>query len=250
MQFGPADIEAFVIAFARVGAMMMLIPGLGERAIPSRHRLIISLAVTLIAYPGVREALGAKAGGFAIARMLGELGIGLAIGMCARLVMAAMETAGSLTSQSVGLSFAQMYDPSQGQQGEVIVTFLRMLGIALIFAGDLHHVAIAGIVGSYQAMPVGSVVATGDMLTLFVRLVGEVFRTGLALAAPFVAFGFIFNVGVGLASKMAPQIQLFYITMPLSIMLGLGAIVLAAPLLATRFSEFARGMFLTLLAGH
>lgn len=241
-------IESLLIAFARVGALVMLLPALGERSLPARQRLLLALSLCLIVAPQLRQGLNAAPGQL-VQQMIGETLIGLALGVCGRMVLSAMETAGSLIAQNVGLSFAQAVDPGAGGQGEVLATFLRMCGVALIFATDLHHVLIAGIVGSYTHLPAGSALPSGDMAELLLRLLSEAFRTGVAIAAPFIVFAFIFNLGLGLAARLTPQLQLFFIAMPVSVMLGVVALALALPGASERFLGFALNAFTMLLPG-
>lgn len=248
----PAELQAWtegmLIALARVGALVMLLPALGERTLPARQRLALALTLCLIVVPQVRLAVQA-APGQVLQRMISEVLIGLALGTCGRLVIAAMETAGSLIAQNVGLSFAQAVDPGMGGQGEVLATFLRMSGVALIFASDLHHVLIAGIVGSYVHLPVGSTLPTGDLAELLLRVLSASFATGVAIAAPFIVFGFVFNMGLGLAARLTPQLQLFFIAMPVSVVLGVAGLALAMPGAGERFLAFAQASFTQLLPG-
>ena len=233
----PGFAEAFMLAFARVGAMTMLLPGIGERAIPMRQRLIVALGLTLMVLPMLREA---NATAPILPRLISEVLAGLAFGLAGRLTMAALDVAGTLIAQSVGLSFAQVMDPANGQQGEAISTFLRMFGVCLIFAADLHHMAIGGIFASYEAIPVGQGIAAGDMAMLALRLVRQLFEAGVLIAAPFIAFSFIFNAGLGIAARLTPQLQLFYLSMPAAILLGLTAFSASTGAMGTTFLTLMR----------
>lgn len=240
-----AQVASFMLAFARVGAMVMLLPGIGERTLPARARIVLGLGLSLAASG---ETAGFTPEG-ALRILPAEIIIGIAIGLSARLVVTAMEVAGAMASQSIGLSFAQAVDPAQGQQSEILAGLFRMWGVMLIFAADLHHLAIAGIIGSYGAIPAGGAVAAGDLAELYISLLSETFRAGLGLAAPFIVFGLLFNVALGLATRMAPQIQLFFLVLPVSIVLGVAAIALAMPGLAARFTAFAGATLMKLLGG-
>ena len=242
----PGFSEAFLIAFARVGALMLALPGLGERTLPARPRLLLALFVTLLVLPGVRDSLtGARAPALGI--VLQEVLLGLAIGTCGRMTVAALEMAGSFIATTIGLSFAQALDPAQGQQAEIVARFLRMFGVVLIFAGDLHHQALAGIVHSYQTLPVGAVLPVGDFAELFITISSGAIRAALGIAAPLLVFGFVFNAGLGLCARLAPQIQIFFLAMPVSVVLGLAALALLIGAMGLRFQEFAREIFTLIL---
>ncbi|HRJ70055.1 MAG TPA: flagellar biosynthetic protein FliR [Beijerinckiaceae bacterium] len=211
----PGFAEAFMLAFARIGTMIMLLPGLGERAIPARMRLAVAVLLTLLLQPGLGRPEVAP-----LAGLLSEMAIGAVLGLSARLVLAAAETAGSFAAQGVGLSFAQVVDPTQGQQGDALAAFFRMTGVLIVFATDLHHLAIAGIAGSYQALPPGAPVHIADGLTAFLSTLARAFAAAVMLAAPFLVFGLVFNLGTGLLGRLAPQIQVFFLAVPLSVALG------------------------------
>ena len=242
----PGLSEALLIAFARVGALMMALPAFGERTLPMRLRLLLALFVALMVVPEVSASL-ATSRADRVGLALQEVLLGLAIGTCGRITVTALEMAGSFIATTIGLSFAQALDPAQGQQTEIIARFLRMFGVALIFAADLHHYALTGIVGSYQHLPVGSVLPAGDLSELFITISSGALRAALGIAAPFLVFGFVFNAGLGLCARLAPQIQIFFLAMPASVVLGLAAMALVVGAMGVRFEEFARSVFLMIL---
>ncbi|MCA3628995.1 MAG: flagellar biosynthetic protein FliR, partial [Methylobacterium sp.] len=132
------------------------------------------------------------------------------------------QTAGVLISQQIGLSFTMSIDPTGGDLGQAaaIGTFLSLLGISLIFASNLHHVAIYGIIDSYQTLQPGTMPASGDAAQLALTVANSAFTTAVQISAPFLVFGLVFNVGLGILSRMMPQLQIFFLAMPAMILLG------------------------------
>jgi len=143
------------------------------------------------------------------------------LGMTARLTIAALQVTGSVVAQQLGLGFVTAVDPTQGQQGVILGNFLTILGIALLFATNLHHLVIAALDDSYTLFVPGEVPLTGDMAALMTRTLAGAFRVGVQLSAPFLVFGLLFNLGLGLLSRLMPQMQVFFVGMPLSILAGL-----------------------------
>ena len=143
----PALAAAFMLVFARVGAMVMLLPGFGESNIPVRVKLSIALLLTLIILPLHRAAYHVDMTSMAslMVLMLHEIVIGVVLGATARVTLSALQVAGSVIAQQLGLGFVTAVDPTQGQQGLLIGNFLTILGIALLFATDTHHLVISGI---------------------------------------------------------------------------------------------------------
>jgi flagellar biosynthetic protein FliR len=154
--------------------------------------------------------------------MLGqEVFIGAVLGLTARLTIAALQVAGFVIAQQLGLGFVTAIDPTQGQQGVLVANFLTILGITLVFATDLHHLAIAALNDSYALFRPGELPMLGDVAALTTQTVATAFRIGIQLAAPFLVFGLLFNLGLGVLSRLMPQMQVFFVGLPLSILLGL-----------------------------
>lgn len=238
----PGFAEAFMLAFARIGTLFMLLPGVGERAIPARMRLAVALITTLLLLPTLDRPVGPP-----LALLFSEAALGGMLGLTARLVLMAAETAGSFAAQGIGLSFAQTVDPAQGQQSDALAAFFRMTGVLVVLSMDLHHLAIAGIAGSFRMLPPGFLASPPDALTLYVKALGLAFATALLLAAPFLVFGLVFNLGMGLIGRMAPQIQVFFLTMPVSVALGILMLGGGLPLFAEQLHAFAAGLLALLL---
>ena len=220
ISFLPALAAAFMLVFARVGTMVMLLPGLGESGMPTRVRLTIALILTAILLPLHRAAypIDLRALGPVLIMLFEEIIIGAVLGLTARLAISALQVAGFVVAQQLGLGFVTAVDPTQNQQGVLVGNFLAMLGVTLIFATDLHHLVIAALNDSYQLFQPGELPVVGDMAQLVIRTVATAFKIGIQLSAPFLVFGLLFNLGLGVLSRLMPQMQVF---MPLTITLGL-----------------------------
>src|SRR5262249_31282809 len=134
--------------------------------------------------------------------------------------ISALQVAGSVIAQQLGLGFVTAVDPTMGQQGVIIGNFLTVLGVALIFATDLHHLVIAALNDSYTLFQPGDIPLLGDVAELTTRTVAAAFRIGIQLSAPFLVFALLFNVGLGILSRLMPQMQVFFVGLPLSILIG------------------------------
>jgi|SRR5882724_7284322 flagellar biosynthetic protein FliR len=240
----PALAAAFMLAFARIGAMVMLMPGLGEANIPVRIKLSIALLLTLIMLPLHRQAYHVDMQSLTglLVMMLQEIFIGIVLGATARVTLGALQVAGSVIAQQMGLGFVTSVDPTQGQQGLLIGNFLTMLGITLLFATDSHHLVIAALNDSYAIFAPGETMASGDVAALATRAFAAAFKIGLQLSAPFLVFGLVFNIGLGVLARLMPQMQVYFVGAPLSILVGflIFAAVLAA--MMGTFLEYFTGV--------
>jgi flagellar biosynthesis protein FliR len=222
VSFLPALAATFMLVFARIGTMVMLLPGLGEMSVPSRFRLTIALVLAAVLLPLHRNAyqVDLRSFGPLLGLLAQEVFVGAVLGFTVRLLISALQVAGSVIAQQLGLGFVTAVDPSQGQQNVIVSNFLTMLGITLVFASDMHHLVIAALDDSYSLFAPGELPLLGDVAALTTRTIGTAFRIGIQLSAPFIVFGLLFNVGLGVLSRLMPQMQVFFIGLPLSIIMG------------------------------
>lgn len=222
LSFLPAYAVAFMLMFARIGTMVMLLPGLGELSVPVRVRLVVALVLTAALFPLHRAGfdIDLRTFGPVILALGQELLVGAVLGLTARLTISALQIAGAVVAQQLGLGFVTAVDPNQGQQGVIVGNFLTILGITLLFATNLHHLVIAALHDSYQLFRPGEVPVVGDVAALVARTTTAAFRVGVQLAGPFLVFGILFNLALGVLSRLMPQMQVFFVAMPLSILLG------------------------------
>jgi len=250
ISFLPAVAAAFLLTFARIGTMVMLIPGLGEQNLPSRVRLTMALVLTAILMPAHQQAyhVDLKELGPVILLLLQEIVIGAVLGLTARLAISALQIAGTVVAQQLGFGFVTAVDPTQNQQGVLVGNFLTVLGIALIFATDLHYLVIAALNDSYNIFKPGEMPLTGDVAKHITQIVATAFRIGIQLAAPFLVFGLLFNLGLGVLSRLMPQMQVFFIGLPLAILLGLLLLLLVIGAMMGTFVGYMQNVLSELAA--
>lgn len=235
----PAEIYAAGLVFVRVGAVVMLIPGLGEAAVPPRIRLSFALLLSLVLTPVVASALPAIPAtvGDMAGHVIKELLVGLTIGAILRLFLGALGVAGEVVSLQTTLSFAQTANPLQAQSSTALAAFLTLFGVVLIFSADLHHGFIAAIARSYSLFEPANGIPVNDAASLAIRVVGDSFAVGVQMAAPVIVFSLIFNVATGLIGRVMPQFQIFFVATPLSVLLGLSVFTMSLGAVGLIFVE-------------
>jgi flagellar biosynthetic protein FliR len=251
ISFLPALAAAYLLIFARIGTMLMLLPGLGELSIPPRMRLSAALALAFLIMPLHRGAYRVDLTMLApvLTMLAEELLIGALLGLTARLTIGALQVTGSIVAQQLGLGFVTAVDPTQGEQGVIVGNFLTLTGITLVFATDLHYLVISALDDSYTLFAPGAMPLTGDMAAHITSVVGGAFRIGVQLSAPFLVFGLLFNLGLGILSRMMPQMQVFFVGMPLSILGGLTLLILVVGVMMTTFLGHVESMMHALSPG-
>jgi flagellar biosynthetic protein FliR len=213
----------YLLVFARVGAMIMLLPGIGDANVPSRVRLMLALSISFAFAPVAAQHYAGIAPqnvmqlGLILSQ---EIVAGLLVGAMASIIMSSLQVAGYLIATQTGLAYAQTLDPTQGSQGAIVGTFFSLLGVTLVFATDMHHLAIGAIAGSYRLIPPGAALPTGDMAEFTIGLVSTSFALGFQLAAPFLVFSFAVTIAIGFLARLMPQLQVFFLAMPINILAG------------------------------
>jgi flagellar biosynthetic protein FliR len=221
-QLLPANVFAAMLIFSRVGAAVMLLPGFGELYVMQRYRLLLALLIALLLTPILAPTLPPLPESVPSLAMLvgGEAVIGAFLGTIARILLSALDTAGTVVSFQLGLSAAQIFNPLAASQGAITASFYSVVGVLLLFITDLHHLLIGAIVDSYDVFVPGALPAVGDLSDMVAHSAAAAFRLGFEIAAPFILLGTLFFVAVGIIGRLVPQLQLLFVTQPLQIVGG------------------------------
>jgi flagellar biosynthetic protein FliR len=205
-------IFTYMLVFGRVGAMVMLLPAIGEMGVPSRVRLVLALAIALALTPQVQANYPAVAPTTFLQLsilVLQEVTAGVLVGAMARIIMSALSVAGALIATQTGLAYAQTIDPTQNTQGAVVGNFMTLLGTTLIFATNLHHLAIGAVAGSYRMLPPGAHL-----------------------------FSFAVYCGLGVLARLMPQLQVFFVAVPINILCGFFILLAVVGALMSVFLDY------------
>lgn len=227
------------MVFVRLGAMMMVMPAISDGAVTPRVRLLAGFAIAFLMYPALMDKIPdvPSSTPVMIVMILGEIIIGVMMAIGARLFLATMALAGDLLSFMSGFQAATLFDPRLGGISTAPATFLTLLASVLVFATGLHLYMIQAVFESYQALPVGKLPEMGDALSALVVLLGQIYIIGVKLAAPVVTVGFLTYMGFGLLNRLVPQVQAFFIALPLTLSLGLFVLGVSLASMVTLFNE-------------
>lgn len=220
----------FMLVFGRLGTAMFVFPALSDPSINGRARLLIGLAITLILYPLLASKLPTlpPSTGTMLTLLGQEMIVGLMMGLGARMLMATMSVAGELIAFMSGFQAASLFDPTSGANTAAPTVLLTLAASVLVLTLNLHHQLILGVMHSYTAFPPGTALATGDISMAVVDIMAKVFLVGVQIAAPVMVVGFLVYLMFGIFNRLIPQLQVFFLSIPLAI--GLSLVVLAASL--------------------
>ncbi|WP_019831346.1 flagellar biosynthetic protein FliR [Sphingomonas sp. PR090111-T3T-6A] len=235
----PFHATAFLLLFARVGAVVMLLPAFSDDGMPGQIRLMLAIGMTLGLY-GLLDckvaAASADEAGLA-ATVIAEMLVGIAMGMIVRILFNTAAMAGGLISVQVGLSSTLIADASMGGQVPLLAKFITVAATVSCMALGVHHLWIGMIVHSYDLFPVGHLPPGGDFAQLAIQATTRATGLALGMAAPLIAYGILFNVALGISARVAPTIQIFFIAQPLNILLGLTLLAGTLGVALTGFSQ-------------
>lgn len=226
-----SQLAGYLLLLCRVGGVMAAAPLVGSERVPARLKAALAMMIALVLAPTagrVPESGSALEMGLAAA---GELVLGLAIGFGARLIFAAVQMAGEMADMQSAFGFAGVVSPQTGERTSVIGQLQMSVAWLVFLAADGHHAVLRGLGASLTAVPLG----TGSALCApaLTQVVGSLIATSVRIAAPIVGAVILADFALGLLTRAAPQMNLLAIGFPIKLAVGLGATLLALPLLVS-----------------
>ncbi|MCB1430872.1 MAG: flagellar biosynthetic protein FliR [Alphaproteobacteria bacterium] len=239
---------AVFLVFCRVGGCMMHAPGLSGQRIPMQFRLLLAVGLsvelgTLIVNERDHQLFSWSADQKLIAIIV-ELFAGIFIGMLARLFIVSVQFAATAAAASIGLAGIPGVQLDAEESGSPLSTLASLTAVTLIVILDLHAEMIRALADSYSMLPIGDPLSIGWASSSLLDLLSGTTMLALRLAAPFLVYGIVANVAVGLANKFSPQVTVYHSTTGIVMMTGLILLWLAIPEWFRAFSEEYRAWLL------
>ena len=232
-----AQIDAWVVAFAypliRILAFIAAAPLWSTAGIPRRTRLILGIAIAIAITPALPPMPTIAPGSWSGLAILGQqILIGVAMGFAVRVVFSVTDFAGELIGLQMGLGFATFYDPLNSSQTPVISELLGLLALMLFLALDGHLLYVATLTQSFQVIPVGGPILDGNSWLNIAKLGSKIFALGLLLSLPIVVALIITNMALAVLTRAAPQLNIFALGFPLTILGGFFSLAISTRYLA------------------
>lgn len=231
------QVALFIWPLMRISAMFVSVPLFSIRAVPARVRLVLSVAITLVIMPLLPPLPTVEMfsyTGFMMA--LTQVMIGLTSGFILQMVFAAVVFAGQGIALSMGLGFSMMVDPQNGQQVPVIAQFYTVTTTLIFISLDGHLLLIQMLLDSFKTLPIGIDGIDKAGIWSIIAWSSRMFAGGLLLAMPVIASLLLVNVIFGVAARAAPQLQIFSVGFPVTLMLGLLLVWKSIPDVLDQFS--------------
>ncbi|MDY6981503.1 MAG: flagellar biosynthetic protein FliR [Pseudomonadota bacterium] len=224
-------VERFLLPFIRLGALFVAAPFFGAVTVPVRVRIVLALAVTAILMPVLGDTVAVEllsADGLLL--ILQQVAVGLAMGLMLQFVVAAIVMAGHTIATAMGLGFASSVDPQNGTQVTILGQFYLILATLFFLAIDGHLRLLDLLAASFDVFPVARYVLDAAMFQEVVLYSAQMFVTGTLLALPVMIGVLLINVGFGVMTRAAPQLNLFSIGFPMSMLGGFVLMLLSLPI--------------------
>lgn len=216
----------FTLILTRVSGLLMAAPVYGTPDIPLQVRALFAFALSLLIVPGQWGVSPPRPANLAeyVVLVGSELVVGLALGLGITVLLSGIELAGRLIDQVSGLMIAEIFDPVQGENTSILSRLIFLTTVAVYVVVGGHRMAMAGLLDTFQAIPLGSAAAPSHLADTLVTLVSQSFALGIRAAAPVVAALLLANLVLGLITRALPQLNLFVLGFGLNVFLTLGVL--------------------------
>jgi flagellar biosynthetic protein FliR len=219
----------YALVLARVSGVLIGAPLFARAQVDPRLRLLLALGLALAVAPAAQA--GTPPGGLdgALAALIGELSIGLSIGLLARFLLAAFQLAGGAISFQMGFAVANAFDPDAAEQVPILATLHLQLATLLVLLVDGHHLLLRALAESYRSFPLAVPLDLGVLAGSLTRAAEALYELGARVAAPVSGLMLLVNAAIGFTNRVVPQLGIFNIGFPLTVLTGLVAVTLQVP---------------------
>jgi flagellar biosynthetic protein FliR len=230
----------FFLAMLRISALVVVAPVLGSQTVPAKVKVFLSLFLTVMILPAVKTEPGIASLSilslFPLA--IKEVVLGLFLGFVAKFMFEGFHFAGHLISTQMGLGMAQLVDPESGSHSSPVGNIYSLAAIMLFLILNGHHLVISALFRTFEIIPVSklNVIETAakvKMTTMFNNL----FAIGIKLAAPSMVTLFLIEACMGIMARIAPQMNIFFIGLPVRLAVGLFILIASLPVFYLLFES-------------
>jgi len=229
LQIALPEFQTFLVLISRIGGLLAALPVISGRNVPMKVKVALvlvlgaALAPVIHLPPPAVDPLALAAG------LVGEMAIGLAIGLAVRLFFGALELAGELIGVQMGFGVVQLFDPTTAHQTPMMGQYFALLASLVFLSLNAHMLAVATIVSSYDAIPAFGATLPSSLGDDIVYLSQHLFTLGLKLAAPVLITILLLNVLLAILGRAVSQINVFVLSFPVTIAGGLTVMALSMP---------------------
>ena len=243
MEISATEATAFVGTllwpFMRISAMLMAIPVIGTRLVSVRIRIAMALAITMFTMPLLTTPMPAvdplSVAGLMVS--VNQVLIGVAMGFILQLVMAVLTMAGEVIAMSMGLGFASMVDPANGVNVPVLSQFFLIMGTLLFLALGGHLMIIQLVISSFNTLPIAETGIERESFWVITSFASQMFIGAVWVAVPALVSILVITLAMGIMTRAAPQLNIFSVGFPVTMLMGFIILMMAMPGMLPRFNQ-------------
>jgi flagellar biosynthetic protein FliR len=237
-------IEKFLLVFLRTGAIILFTPFFDSRNVPALFKMGFVLSASLLVYPIAHVDTSGFAGGVVSfsAAVCGEILLGVTIGFTVKMMFAGIQMGAQTVGTQIGFAMARTVDPLSNSSVTVLTQLINLAAMLMFFTTDAHHWYFKGLVDSFHLVPVFNVSFETGVAWYIVQLAANIFIIALKVGGPIIAVLLLTSIALGMAARLTPQMNIFIVAFPLKILVGLLALVFAAPMMISFISQIFDGL--------
>jgi flagellar biosynthetic protein FliR len=222
----PREVIFFMLVLSRVAGIFAALPVFGGRRLPLRIRAITVFMITLVCFPALSVTPPeVPTDVFTLALLaFSEVMIGLTLAFITQIIFAAVEFSGQIIGMQMGLTISSILDPSLGTQNQIMAVVQTLFATLMFLSLNIHHLFIRAIMDSFKIIPLGGWHLSGELINFLVIRTADIFIIGIRLAAPVMVGLLLTSVALGIMARAFPQMNIFMISLPLNV--GLGLVIL------------------------
>lgn len=226
------DFLIVLMIFMRISAALIASPIYGNQAVPVMAKLFLSLVIAYIVFLTIdKDSITISISGWSLfVNSIKEIITGLIIGYMMNMVFYGVSFAGTLIGFDLGLSMAQVFNPLEQENNNVVGEILYYGAMLVFFLINGHHYVISAMSYSFSVVPIGYYSITTPAFDLVIKYAGAVFVIAVKIASPIMVAFFLVHIAEGILARVIPQMQVFFVTQPVKIGLGLAVLAFIAPL--------------------
>jgi len=240
--FGVEQIEYFLLIFVRIVTIIALLPVFGSQQIPLQIKIGLSLLLSVILFSCIMENSTPLQDQFSLTvfalLVIKEVMVGLIMGFVSSFLFTAVQFAGRMVDTEMGFGFVELADPFTDEPTTVLGQLQVILFTILFLLINGHYFFMIAVQRSFEIVPLTNIhFSEGRLAVQITTLIGNIFIVALKFAAPVYVTLFLTELALGVVARTVPQINIFFVGMPLKIAIGLGTTILVLPMLASLFKN-------------
>lgn len=225
-----AEATTFLLVVARLSGLFLLAPVFNSSMLPMQIKIITLLVLAAMMTPMVAHGVQLPDSQIMLVVLIvKEALIGLVIGFAVALVFSAVQMGASFIDTSIGFSLASVFDPTTNSQSSVLGTFYTTMATLIYLAINGHHWLLLAFARSFEAMPITSMPNVMHMMNGIQSVVSNLLTMAFQIAAPVLVTLLLVDIVLGVLSRVVPQMNVFFVGIPLKIAVGLMAIIISLP---------------------